>query len=145
MIVQLPHAAEQTQQTSNAPKMSLINHDSEAFANKLQRLTGGSSSREQQAINAESNDSSYADVSRRSLICLTAVSARPFHRRGGDTERCFQEPSMRRQPSTRHGCGSHPGLFRRVGQQLGEKGSLSERGVSEREAQPDGEGAQVSR
>lgn len=52
---------------------------------------------------------------------------------------------MRRQPPTRHGRGNHPRLLRRVGQQLGEKGSLSERRVSEREAQPDGEGAQVSR
>lgn len=52
---------------------------------------------------------------------------------------------MRRQPPTRRGRGSRPRLLRRVGQQLGEKRTLSELGVSEREAQSDGEGAQVSR
>lgn len=82
MIVQLPHAAEQTQQASNAPKMSLTNHDPEAFASKLQRLHGSSSSREQPAAGTESNDSSYANVSRRSLICsacLTFSQARWRH------------------------------------------------------------------
>lgn len=65
----------------------------------------------------------------------------PFHRHGGETCCCFREPGKRQQPSTHHGFGSHSRLVRRVGQ----KRSLSGRRVSEREAQSDGEEAQVSR